>query len=155
MTDTETKVKPNDRMTVEVNGQPQEVFMSGGLVRNIMRHFSQFDDFGQIFTNAEEQNVLIIQLLRPRNKSGSPAVKVNYSIDDFEMSIDDSAALVSWAVDHCLHFFMNSVSSATNLFESNKDNLVSMMKSVESTIGSKVSPDVKQSAGLSDAAPAA
>ena len=49
-TETTAPKKADDRLTIKVNGQDKEVFMSGGLIRTLVPHFATFNDFAEIFS---------------------------------------------------------------------------------------------------------
>lgn len=139
--------KPNDYLSVVVNKEPQEVFMSGGLVRRLSAYMGNLQDFSAVFGDAELQNLLVVEALRPRNKRGETAQE--YTIEDFELSTEDTTKLVMWITEHALHFFVQSLQSAKELGDNNKDLTEVLQKLMQSGNGSEASVESTQSAGPS------
>lgn len=147
--------KPKDRLTITVNEKDQEVFMSGGLIRQLAPIASSLGEFTQIFQNADIQEALIITALRPRTLAGQPVVKdLNYSLDDFVMSTDEMDKLIAWIADHVLYFFVNSLSAAKSLMDSNSDTMKRLDQLTRSLIGSQASTESNPSVGPSESSPA-
>lgn len=143
--ETNIPTKPEDRITVKVNGAEKEVFMSGGLIRTLLPYFRDFEDFADIFSRPEEQNQLIIETLKDRTPAGR-AIK-DQTIFDFEMSMEESNKLVNWVVEHSLHFFIESVTQAKDVFVKNTAKIQGLAKLMESLTGTSALPESKPSAG--------
>lgn len=142
--------KPNDRLTVRVNNEDREIFMSGGLVRRLASITGLLKDYTTLFTNIPVQEQLTIECMRPRKIAGQPVdSSLEYTLDDFEMSTEDMRKLMEWVADHCLHFFLSSATSATNLVVKNEKPLTNLMKLTQSPTGSPPSTEEKPSAGPS------
>ena len=142
--------KPEDHLTIRVNGEDKEIFMSGGLVRRLASITGVLSDYTSLFTNIPVQEQLVIECLRPRKPAGKPLdSSVEYSLEDFEMTTEDTEKLIAWVADHCLHFFLSSAASATNLVVKNEKPLTNLMKLTQSPIGSLPSVEETQSAGPS------
>lgn len=152
---TETKIempnKPLDRITTIVNGQPREVFMSGGLLRNIVPYYMEMVSVGDIFKEPEIQNHIVVQMLRPRSVRGQPIEA--YTIDDFEMGTEEMNSLIGWATEHALFHFIESVTTAHKLGQKNAPALGQLTKLMESLTGSQDSTEPKQSATPSEPSP--
>ena len=143
---TEDVKKPEDRIFITVNGKEKEVFMSGGLIRTLLPYFNDFEDFAEIFSRPEEQNQIIVEALKDRTAAGRAADK-DKTIFDFEMNMDDTNKLVNWVVEHSLHFFIESVTRAKDLFVQNSGKIQDLAKLMESLTGTKDLVESKPSAG--------
>lgn len=155
---TQATEKPQDRILINVNGEDKEVFMSGGLIRQLMPIAGQLEDFALVFTDVQAQNQLIVEALRPRTQHGTPKSKdkeiQQYTIDDFTLSVEDTDKFVSWIMEHVLHFFVNSLTSAKKLVDKNEQTFKLIQKLTQSQTGLQDSQETNPSAGPSTAAPA-
>lgn len=127
--------KPSDRISVVVNGEVREVFMSGGLLRNVIPYYMDLGGVADIFNQPFLQNDVIVQCLKPRTPRGI-AVEV-YTIDDFEMTIEESNKLIAWTAEHAIHYFIESVTTAHQLGQRNEDQLKKLQKLMESMNGTQ------------------
>lgn len=147
-----TIYKPEPRLKITVNNQEKEVFMSGGLIRQLMPIAGGLTDFADVYADVEVQNALIVEALRPRDKRG--AAYANVTVDDYEMTIEDTDKLVGWIMEHVLYFFVNSLTSAKSLADKNQGTMEAVQKLTQLQTGSPALPQTKQSAGDSAATPA-
>lgn len=135
-------VKPNDYITIKVNKEDREVFMSGGLIRNLVPYFMDLQSVAEIFGQPILQNEVIIQALKPRTPRGTPVA--DPTIDEFEMTQDESNKFIAWITEHVLHYFIGSVTTAQELGQRNEPAFLKLMKSMESLTGSPASPPLNQ-----------
>lgn len=140
--------KPSDRLAVTVNNELKEVFMSGGLIRNVVPYYMGMENITEIFSEPQLQNEVIVQCVKPRTMNGTP-LKV-YTIDDFELSTDESNKLIAWVTEHVLYFFIDSLTTATKLGKRVESQATILAKLMESAIGSQDSTQKKQSVGPSE-----
>lgn len=147
-------VKPADRITVVVNGENKEVFMSGGLIRELSPIVGGLEDFAGAFVDTEVQKVLLIEVLKPRNPRGNPSENKEYGLDDFSMSLEECDKLLNWVMDHVLHFFVNSLTSAKSLAERNQKTIQMIEELTRLQTGSQNSQEKNPPAGPSTAAQA-
>ena len=127
-------VKPQDRLTVTVNSMPQDIFMSGGLIRQIVATIGGgVEDINTFFTNPFIQNDIVVEAVRPRNKRGQTKLNDDkpYTIDDFEITQEDFDTILNWAMEHVLYFFMSSLTNAQALSEKTQPLMEKMEKLVE------------------------
>lgn len=143
----ETITKPNAYFTLKVNGEEHTVFMSGGLIRTIMPMFMATDDFGAIYGDFQLQNAVIIELLRPRSKNNRDKKITDYDIDDFEISLEETNALIEWTVEHVLNFFVDTMKSTQNVTERSLPQLQLLKELQQSMTGLQNSVETKLSAG--------
>lgn len=128
-------VKPLDTISIMVNNETKEVFMSSGLLRNILILVGGIQDFQLIYTDFHLQNAIIIETLRSRTELGNPNNKP--TIDDFEMSIDDGNKLIDWIVEHVLHFFVELSERAIATAQKNQTLMTRLEKLTPSPSGTK------------------
>lgn len=143
--------KPSDYITIKVNKADKEVFMSGGLIRNLVPYFMDFTSVAEIFNQPIIQNEVIVQALKDRTARGTPTE--NPTIDDFLISMDDTNRLVAWITEHVLFYFIESVTTAHKLGQRNEPTLKkleALILSMASTNGSQDSASQKPSAGPSE-----
>lgn len=150
MTD-ETPQKPTDRLTISVNDKEQTVFMSGGLIRKIMPYFAQYDDFTNVFSDFEMQNLLVVELVRPRTERGE--ARKDYTIEDFQITQEETLKLVEWTVEHVLSFFIDTMKTSKRLADNNQHQVAVLTALLQSMTGSQASQEQKLSAGASESSP--
>lgn len=143
--------KLSDRLTITVNNQPTEIFMSGGLIRRLAA-YTTMDDITGIYADYQVQEILIIEALSPRSQRGVPLEELN--IDQFGLSMGDAEKLIEWIVEHITDFFINSVEQALKFQEKNipiLQKIETKAQLMQSQIGLKDSQEPKPSAGLTTA----
>ena len=128
-------VKPLDTISITVNKEMKEVFMSSGLLRNILILVGDIQDFQLIYSDFHLQNAILIEALRPRTELGNPNNKP--TVDDFEMSIDDGNKLIDWIVEHVLHFFVELSERAVVTAQRNQSLMTRLEKLTPSPSGTK------------------
>ena len=146
---TELPSKPNDRLTITVNNQPLEIFMSAGLIRLIAPIYSGGLNVDEIFQDPEVQNEIILLAVQPRGKRGQTPDKYD-SIEDVEMSLEDGFKLVGWVTEHVFHFFIESATTARELGHRATPHMERFLKSLESPTGQQNSQPLNSSAGASE-----
>lgn len=139
--------KPSDRLTINVNGKDQEIFMSGGLIRNIVPYYMSSMTTIEIFTEFTLQSEIIAECVKPRNNHGQP--KKEYTIDDFEISREDANKLIAWVTEHVLYFFIDNINLTQKVQDRNTPQIQKLMKLMQSPTGSQDSQEVNVSAGPS------
>ena len=151
MSNEEVFEKPTDRLSLKVNGEMKEVFMSSGLRDRLVAIASSLDDITVVFIDAKARQQIIIEALRPRNERGKPTVE--FTEDDFEISTEDSDRLVVWIAEHVTHFFVSGLNSAKSLSTKSSPIIEKLMKSTPISRGSEVSQEQKQPVGGSTVSP--
>ena len=144
---------PETRYTVSLEADNKyEIFMSAGLIRNLVSKIQGPDDVGEIFMNAELQEDLFKEVLSDRDELGK--------VKDMEESVrrlnkldpKEATALLEWLGDHILDFFISGVKSVTKALEMQEKATESLMASLD---GMKDSQSEKPSAGASESDQAA
>ena len=133
--------KPDDRLTIHVNGTEKELFMSGGLVRALVPYYRNLGEANEVFGDSELQNYILTEVLKERTKRGAPVGTHDWSIDDFEVSQEDSIKIIGWVTEHVLYFFIDSVMLAQNLEKRQKPMMEQLAKLTQSQTGSAASQE--------------
>lgn len=145
-------VKPIDylRVTAKKPGDEQaqsyDVFMSAGLRSQLVAISQLTADTSELYSNARLQELMIVECLAPRTPRGQ--TKQDYTMEDFEINIEDGDRLVDWAIEHILYFFTNAV---LKLKTAAQDPNSSLMILAQSLTGLQNLQAKKQSAGASTA----
>lgn len=130
----DTIEKPEDVYTVRVDGNPVEVFMSGGLVRQLAPLVGTFEDIGQAFGDPELQNALVIAALTKRSPRGVKLEEKDASA--YDISLEEFDKFISWIMEHILYFFVKSMQSATKVVEKSTPLMEALDKLTQSQTGS-------------------
>lgn len=112
-----TATKPSDRLTITVNDKPTEIFMSSGLRDRLVEVAGEATNLTEILTEPKMQEKLCVVALCPRDQRGKALS--NFSIDDFEFSIEDGMTLKNWLAEHVFGFFTDTAQSVSNEHMSN------------------------------------
>lgn len=125
----------SDKLTITVNGQQREVFMSFALLSSMVRVVGSVDDLGQAILDPSVRDALVVVALAPRD--GEKKLE-DYSVADFNLSVQDGDRLVDWIMEHVLDFFMKRIEMAKNLSESETGKkLESLMSSIAGSLASR------------------
>lgn len=124
--------KPEDRLTITVNGKEKEILMSGALVRRLTTLCLGYgEDPSVVYLNPEVQEICMIESLVERDKNGRVVEgDKDKTIFAFDVSVEDSEALVNWMGDHVLYFFIKgstTVGQAAKKIEKTMGNLMSYL----------------------------
>ena len=136
----------SDEFTITVNGAEQEVVMKFALLRELTRAFPNPGDPQATFHEPQLFELALTQLLTPRNDKGVP-IDPEWDLDDAEVAPAEAVALVKWAMEHVIRFFLTKLSTMTRLGESNRDQIETLLSSLP---GLKDLASKKPSAGPTD-----
>lgn len=145
-------VKPVDYLKVsakkpgDTEAQVYDIFMSAGLRAQLVAVSQLTADTSELYSNARLQELMIVECLAPRTTRGQ--AKQDYTMDDFEISIEDGDRIVDWAIEHILYFFTNAV---LKLKTAAQDQNSSLMILAQSLTGLQSLQEKKPSAGPSTA----
>ena len=101
---------PADKIKFQVNDEEREFFMSMALLNSIaklMGHMTSVDMIPQFMLDFELREQALKALLSERSETGKLIKEV--SPDDVKMSVHDTNALLLWATEHVLDFFMDTL----------------------------------------------
>lgn len=106
--------KPDDRLTITLDGEQKELFMSSGMLRILSNLVSLQDDLTCIFIDPLMQERCLLEVLTPRDELGQPTIDLStVSLAMYDLSIEESDKVVKWMGEHTLHFFTVSASSVS------------------------------------------
>lgn len=131
--------KPDDRITIMVNGVGRELFMSAGMIRKIAMIAGEYEDFSVVYLDALAQERCMIELLVERDERGKPKEDTkDLTLMAFEMSTHDADSLAKWIGDHIVNFFIsgamsmkNSVEAQQKVFQTLTQSLTGMSNSIQ------------------------
>jgi len=118
----------NQKITVKVNGESTEYFMSFGLLNEIMRSVGDPDTIGQIIVNYDLRDNILGAVLSKRSKSGKIENKVG--IEDVEIDPADVNRLLTWVTEHVVSFFIESMTQMKGVMEKHQGQMSSLMSSL-------------------------
>lgn len=143
----ETLPDLSDEFDIAVNGELQTVVMKFALLRELTRAFPNPGDPQAAFHQPHLFELALTQLLIPRNEKGRP-IDEDWDLDEIEVDPAESIALVKWAMEHVIRFFLIKLGTMTNLGESNRDRIEALLSSLP---GLTALASKKASAGPMDA----
>lgn len=101
--------KLKDSITIRVDGEDREIFMSYGLVNLLAGVAGDPDAAGRFVIDQDMREQVMRILLSERNKAGKLTGEPLENIEDVELSIADARRLLAWASEHTIDFFLDSV----------------------------------------------
>jgi len=105
----------SEHLTVSINGEDRELFMSYGLLNELSRILGSIESIADAAMDPVVRDEVLIACLSERSKTGKLINRVD--IDDLGFSVDTAGAIIEWASEHVLDFFMKRVESANRLAE--------------------------------------
>lgn len=138
-----------DRLTVTVNGEKKELFMSAGLLGRLVSVVCPggLDDAVSLAVNPLAQQDLLSWILAPVDEKNRPIMKTTndkgedeyFSHQQLNLSVEDSERIIDWAGDHLRNFFFRQVQKLANWKDGNEDALAHVSKSLNLTMTQKPS----------------
>lgn len=123
--------KLNRTFSLEVNGKAREVFMSMGLLNELCKLIGDVENIGNVVVDDALREGVMVSLLAERSKSGKISQK--FDIDELDVDPDQVIALVGWATEWVVDFFMKSAEAAKRVMVKNQERLNSLMSSPAGT----------------------
>lgn len=111
--------KPEDTITIELAGEPYEVFMSAGLASRLQFMVANTESLMEIYSNLPLQIALVVECLAPRDTRGK-IVSKDLSLDDFDLGREEYRNLLKWVQEHIVYFFFEYLTDIKSL--QNPDN---------------------------------
>lgn len=108
--------KPDDRITVKVNGEDKELLMSAGMLRELSKLIGEYEDVSVVYVDAGVQERCLLTLMVDRNERGQPTEPISeLTLFMFDMSTEDADKIAKWVGDHVVNFI---ITGASNMKES-------------------------------------
>jgi hypothetical protein len=114
----------DDRITVTINDEERTFLMSYGLLNRLAKMVGEYEEPSAMFVDPEMQEKILLYVIK-----GRKADFENDSIEDFEISIQDSQNLVKWAGQHVIDFFVKGLTSANEVSQQFEDQMTSLAPS--------------------------
>lgn len=109
-----------DKLSITFEGTSRELFMSYGLLNELTGIVSSPEIVPQISLYKELREEVLGACLAERKPSGKVTKKID-DMDDIDMSIEDVEAVIDWASEAILSFFVRSLGKMAKQAEANKD----------------------------------
>lgn len=100
---------PDARLSVTVNGEKRELFMSFGLLNELCRGVGNVQSAVQIPVNSELRDYVLLAVLSERDEHGEIAEGKAINLRKLEISIEEAEALLGWVSDHVCDFFLRTM----------------------------------------------
>ena len=100
--------KPAATLTVTVDGEEREIKMTYGLQDKLITLVRDTSEIGNIFVDPEVRNGVLAELLAKRGRGGKIEGD-RKDAEEYEISMEDVDALLSWATDVVTHFFVRAL----------------------------------------------
>lgn len=128
---------PSDTLTVSLRSGERELFMSAGLIRELIGYVGTGEDFVGMWTEPQKQTFLMATVLVNRDAKGVPDIQ---DPDEIIASIGviESRKVLEWIEDHVLYFFIGNAETAKKSLQG-----PAMQKLLELLSGSQLSAEQK------------
>lgn len=100
--------KPAATLTVTVDGEEREIKMTYGLQDKLITLVRDTSEIGNIFIDPEVRNNILAELLAKRGRGGKIEGE-RKEAEEYEISMEDIDALLSWATDVVTNFFIRAL----------------------------------------------
>ena len=112
--ETSNLLNPDSRMTVEVAGKSKDLFMSAGMLQELVVISEQLEDVSEFHLNPVVQSRCLVHLLVERDTRGVPVEDVSeLTLMAFPMEPKDADKVCTWMGEHLLDFFIRGTSNMT------------------------------------------
>lgn len=118
-----TPQRVSNSMTVTVDGEPREIFMSFNKLNKCAFLVGEVENCQMILSNPQMRGAILPILLAEK---GSKPV----DMDDVEISAEDAQALLEFAAEHVTDFMLGALEKAVVLLEKNKNRSTKLMEKV-------------------------
>jgi len=112
---------PIDLLTIDFEGKPRELFMSFGLLHELIPIVGDLTNVGMIAINTELRVNVLNAVLAARDDHGRIAEPLD--VFNLKISAKDFQRLVHWVQEHLLDFFIGAIESATEAHKPHLDRL--------------------------------
>lgn len=130
-----------DQITVKVDNEDKDIFMSFGLLNELTKIINDPAGVSALAANHELRDEVLNSLLAVRKRSGKIQSKVD--IDDVDISVEDVEMLLAWASEHVLGFFLRSLQKMVSLSQKHQTDMEGLVSFVSgSTASASETPSV-------------
>lgn len=131
---------PNEKLSVEVNGETHVLKMSYGLLTRLTDICSDMpvDGSASFAVDGAIRDGIIFQCLLKRGMSGFLEIddtNKDISFDDLDMSVKTAEDVLDWALGHVTDFFMNRVLKGTEMIRPYLESTSALTSSINGSVG--------------------
>ena len=114
-----------EKYTVSIGGEDKTIKMTFGLLNAVCRTVGDIDGAAQISMDPYLRDMVLVELLSPRDATG----KITEPVDIFNLDIepDDVVKLLDWASTQALDFLLKGLERAKALQERNMPRVKALM----------------------------
>lgn len=123
----QAKTRPDDRLVVDYSGGRRELFMSFGLLNELMTFVNDLGVVQIIGLDAELRARVLETVFAKRDENGK--VTETVSIATLPVSADTVHLVLEWVAGHILDFFLGSLEAAVRAAKPHEDRLKKSMPS--------------------------
>ena len=92
---------------VKINGETRDIKMTFGMLNNLCQIVGEVDNVPALHVDAYTRGRVMVELLSERDSRGK--IRSEAELDSTDISIEDAEALLNWAGDHVLDFFLKAL----------------------------------------------
>lgn len=105
----------NDTLSITIDGQPRELFMSFGLLHELLRVVGDIKDVSVLAIDPDLREKVMVLVLSERDEKGKIAVE--FPFYKAHIASADIHAIFSWVGAHVLDFFLTAMEQAVKIHE--------------------------------------
>lgn len=102
---------PEDTLTVSLRNGQQELFMSAGMIRELVHYVGTNEDFVKLWVDPSMQDMLMSVVFVPRDEKGK-MLDEEFHIGQVQLGAMESKKVLNWIEGHILHFFISNAETA-------------------------------------------
>lgn len=136
----ETSILPvelSDEFDIVFDDKLRTITMKFALLRELARLLPGPNDPQLVFHDQNMFEDVLVTLLIPRDERGKPnlpkaadGTEQDWSLDDHDFDAKEAVALVKWAMEHVIGFFLSKFTTMTTLGESQLDQIEILLSSL-------------------------
>ncbi|MGO7308761.1 hypothetical protein ACCS91_33440 [Rhizobium ruizarguesonis] len=123
-----------EKLTITQDGRERELFMSYGLLNVLSIAVGSPELVPSMSLDDQLRGEVLAAVLAERKVTGK-VIKPVEDLDDIDVSIDDVEAILDWAGEHLMGFFMRRLAKSAKHVEKHKDLLVGLKSSMDGLQG--------------------
>jgi hypothetical protein len=109
MSTTQVKAAPAARLTISLDGEKRELFMSFGLLNELCRAIGNLEAAVQIPIDNELRDYTLLAVLSKRDDQGAVADGGAVNLRTLEIEVQDAEDLLAWVSEHVTDFFLRTM----------------------------------------------
>jgi hypothetical protein len=121
---------PNPKLTITQDGKERELFMSYGLL-NVLSIAVGSPELVPAMSLDDELRTEVLKAVLAERKVTGKVVQAIADLEEIEISIDDVEAVLDWAGEHLMGFFMRRLAKSAKHVENHKSLLEGLKSSMD------------------------